>query len=209
MGIFLKSKKSKLNETKIAEKRDSNSGYVNTEGLNISALNGLSDAMTSEKSLRICTVHACIRVIANAFSTLPINTYENLPNKGRKLAEDFPLYWLLKYQPNDEQDAVVFKERIVIGLLLYGNAYVQISRDKQGHIVELYALDSEKTQKLKTTENKTIYSTTRDDKPLLLPKYDVMHITSLGGRNPISLASITLKEMYQMQTEDGGDFDES
>lgn len=192
------------NGKNLIEKRERHITYESQEsfsgGFAVSSATPSGLRMTPENALRICTVQACIRVISNAYSTLPINVYENLPSGGRRVAENLPLHWLLKYQPNDDQDAVQFKEQLVLGLLLYGNAYAQITRDSNGNITELYALDSRVTHKQKTAEGKKFYTTIRDDKALILPKSDVMHITSLGGRSPIDLARETLGEMFEMQT---------
>ena len=189
MKLF--AKKTKTQETR--------SEAIDNYSTAIGQILGCDTDMSAEKALRICTVNACVRVIANAFSTLPINTYRKLPNGGRELAEELPLYWLLKYQPNEDQDACQFKEQIILGLLLYGNGYVQISRNKSGIINELYALDPKITKKQKDLNGKTYYTTTTNNIPLTLPKSDVMHVTSLGGRNPISLVSDTLRDMEEMQ----------
>jgi HK97 family phage portal protein len=97
------------------------------------------EAISNETALRIVTVYACIRVLAQSIASLPLVLYEKTPS-GAKEAESNPLHYLLGVEPNPEMDRHRFWAAIVTGLMLTGNAYAQIVRNKAGQVVELYPL---------------------------------------------------------------------
>jgi HK97 family phage portal protein len=54
---------------------------------------------------------------------------------------DDPISYLLKYKPNGYQNKVTFIEKIMVDLLIDGNSYVQIIRNRNARPVELRPLD--------------------------------------------------------------------
>lgn len=97
------------------------------------------EAINNETAMRIVTVYACIRVLSQAIASLPFVLYEETED-GRQEAENNPLYYLLGTQPNIEMDRHRFISTIVAGLMLNGNAYCQIAKNKAGQVAELYPL---------------------------------------------------------------------
>jgi HK97 family phage portal protein len=97
------------------------------------------EAISNDIALRIVTVYACIRVLAQAIASLPLTLYEKTPS-GSKEADTNPLHYILGTEPNSEMDRHRFWVAIITGLMLTGNAYAQIVRSKAGQVVELYPL---------------------------------------------------------------------
>jgi HK97 family phage portal protein len=97
------------------------------------------EAINNETALRIVTVYACIRVLAQAIASLPLVLNEKTAS-GFKEAESHPLHYILGVEPNPEMDRHRFWVAIVTGLMLTGNAYIQIVRNNAGQVVELYPL---------------------------------------------------------------------
>jgi phage portal protein BeeE len=60
--------------------------------------------------------------------------------QGKERVRGYPLYALLHDDHNPEVTTVTFRERAMILLLLWGNAYAQIFGDGTGRVVGLYQL---------------------------------------------------------------------
>jgi HK97 family phage portal protein len=90
--------------------------------------------------------------------------------------------------------AFSFKEALMTNLLLWGNAYAQIIRDKHGQILSLYPLLSSRMNISKNQNGDRIYTYTNDKGEMFTLKRDqVLHIGGIGfdgisGLSPISVA---------------------
>lgn len=84
-----------------------------------------ADGSGSQVILRLSAVWACVRLLAETISTLPIGLYERLANGDRRIATEHPLYELLHNQPNADMTAQTFWEIVVASLLLRGNAFAE------------------------------------------------------------------------------------
>lgn len=74
------------------------------------------------------TVWACVKLISEAVSTLPLGLYERASDGSRKIATNHRLYDLLHNEPNGRMSAVSFWQATVASMLLWGNAYAEIER---------------------------------------------------------------------------------
>lgn len=95
--------------------------------------------ITPEQSLKITAVYACIRILANTIASLPLDVFEKVDG-GKELAEGHPLYELLKYQPNANQDTYQFLERLMVDCNTRGAFYAEKIYDRRGNIAELRPL---------------------------------------------------------------------
>lgn len=93
-------------------------------------------SVTVNSALQLSVVWACVRLIAETISTLPLFLYQK-NGQLRKLAPDHPLYALIHDQPNADMTAVEFWEAVVSQLCLWGNAYVLKSFNSLGQLVAL------------------------------------------------------------------------
>lgn len=84
--------------------------------------------VTVDSALQLSTVWACVRLISETISTLPLGFYEKMPDGSRKSATEHPLYELLHNQPNAEMTAVQFWQAVISSMLLWGNAYIEKAR---------------------------------------------------------------------------------
>lgn len=85
-----------------------------------------------DTSLRVIAVYFCVSLIADVISTLPLDLYRVMGGTRSKLSS--PL-WL--DEPSTEMLSVDFWHRVMVSMLLDGNAFIYISRDDRGNIVEL------------------------------------------------------------------------
>lgn len=102
--------------------------------------------VTPETALKVSTVLACVRVIANGLSQVPFRVY--LGEDGdRQPATEHPLYPLLTRRPNKWQTIVEFIETIVCHLVLTGNAIVFVNRVGSGRrVVELVPIEPKRVE---------------------------------------------------------------
>lgn len=92
--------------------------------------------VTQETAMRIGTVYACVRLISDSISTLPVGPYrrfqgERLPVFPRPMWLDFPELDVTR---------VDHFQQVLVSLLVDGNAFVRIVRDDEG-IVGLIVLN--------------------------------------------------------------------
>jgi HK97 family phage portal protein len=106
--------------------------------------NFLRDGIAMDKqsvAFSVAAVYACVRVIAETCSSLPLVLYKRRADGGKDRAEGDPLYDLLKYRPNPFQTSMEWREQLFTNALLRGNAYCHVIRDSNGFVIELLPLD--------------------------------------------------------------------
>ncbi len=99
-------------------------------------------------SLKEATVFACIRILSEGVSKLPLKIYQE--QEGIRKATDHYLYRLLKLRPNQYMSSSDFWKCVEAQRNIYGNAYVWIDistrgKDK-GKVKGLFPLESERVR---------------------------------------------------------------
>ena len=82
-------------------------------------------------ALQVGTVFACVNVISDGVSSLPLNVYERSTvgdRVSKKIASDNPMYDLLHVEPNPEMSSAVLMKTMMVHALLWGNTYSEIQR---------------------------------------------------------------------------------
>lgn len=82
-----------------------------------------------ESAMRTSAVYACVKILAETVASLPLQLYKKSGNKKVK-AEEHPLFFCLYEIPNGETTSFNFREVMMTALLLWGNAYARIIRDR-------------------------------------------------------------------------------
>ena len=153
------------------------------------------------KALQTTAVYACVRILAEAIASLPLHVYERT-SIGKEKKIGHPLYFLLHDEPNPEMSSFVFRETVMTHLLIWGNAYIQIIRDRSGQVLSLYPLLPDKMSVHRDDSGKLYYKYQRqteenpnfkDKGSVLLTQEEVLHVPGLGfdgliGYSPIALA---------------------
>ncbi|EHP9010580.1 phage portal protein, partial [Salmonella enterica subsp. enterica serovar Infantis] len=81
--------------------------------------------VTADKVIRLSAVWACVRLLSESVSTLPLKIYERQADGSRKLAQNNPAYQILCRRPNPEMTPSRFMLMIVASICLRGNAFVE------------------------------------------------------------------------------------
>ena len=105
-------------------------------------------------------------------------TYKRVDG-GKEKAVESPAYALLRYKPNSEMTAKIFKQTIMGHALLQGSGYAYIFRDGGGRPIELIPLNPESTYPVRY-DGKLYYVTSVNGDTMKLFPENVLHIRGLG-----------------------------
>ena len=152
-------------------------------------------------AMQTTAVYACVRILAESIAGLPLHLYEYRGN-GKERVPQHPLYFLLHDAPNPEMTSFIFRETMMIHLLLWGNSYAQILRDGRGRVMGLYPLLPNRMSVGRDESGEIVYTYTpmsesnphlKGQRQITLRREDVLHIPVLGfdglvGYSPIAMA---------------------
>lgn len=129
-------------------------------------------------------VYACTAVIANSIGTLPLHVQK----KGQAEKQvDHPVYNLLHDSPNEFMTSVVFRETMMLNLLLWGHCEAFIEKDPLGVPVALYPLRAAVTRPIRMFGELLYLTQVGTTMTYLRPDqvFSVVNLT-LDGITPIS-----------------------
>ena len=135
-------------------------------------------SVSPDLAMKLSAVYACVYVLSSSVAQLPLHVKCKSGDKVETV-KDHPAYYLLHDSPNAWQTSYKLREYAQSSVLLYGNAYIHIVRDKNGEVVSLESLEPWKVQLLKNG-SRYVYAYYGDDKTMSLSPDDVLHIKSLG-----------------------------
>lgn len=135
-------------------------------------------SVSPDLAMKLSAVYACVYVLSSSVAQLPLHVKYKSGDKVETV-KDHPAYYLLHDSPNAWQTSYKLREYAQSSVLLYGNAYIHIVRNKNGEVVSLESLEPWKVQLLKNG-SRYVYAYYGDDKTMSLSPDDVLHIKSLG-----------------------------
>src|SRR5262245_56773670 len=96
--------------------------------------------INEQTALAISTVWACVEVISQSIASLPLHVYKPMEPRGREKAFNQREYNLLHNSPNDRMTSCIFREVMMIHVLLWGNAYALVEYDRSGKTRALWPI---------------------------------------------------------------------
>lgn len=159
--------------------------------------------VTPDSAIRMSTVYACVRLLGDTISSLPIGAYVR---RGRARISYAAAYGETPYwvnTPNPETSRIEFYEQVISSLNIHGNAFILTVRDDNNEVVELYCLnpDDVRIRRLRPNEPLVYEVQTRDEQGAftqILTKNEMLHIPlfrlpgSHYGLGPIAAARLTI-----------------
>lgn len=152
-------------------------------------------SVSGDGALKYTAVLAAVRVLAESVASLPLLVYERLPGEqGKRRAPDFYLYELLHNKPNPFIDSFIFRELMMVHLLLWGNAYAEIEADSRGRVTALWPLLAGNMLNITRGADGLVYEYMLPNGQLQkIPGFALLHLRGLGvngyfGLSPIALA---------------------
>ena len=102
--------------------------------------------VSPDAALQISSVYACVELLAQTLSTLPLFVYRERADGGREPDKTGRLWYLLHERPNAWMTPCEFISAMVVNRMLRGNAYVLIERDSDGLPIALIPLSADQME---------------------------------------------------------------
>jgi HK97 family phage portal protein len=141
--------------------------------------------ITQDTSLKIGAVYACVRLLADTISTLPVDTFYR-EGGARKPYRPKPL-WV--ENPDIGTAREDFLQQAMVSLLLDGNVFIRIFRSRTGEILSLIVLDPTRVEVRRNPATREIEYVLDAGTGTTLRADEVLHITEL--RKPGALRGIS------------------
>ena len=135
--------------------------------------------VTPDAALQISAVFACVELLAQTISTLPLYVYKDTDNGGRQ-PDKGRLWMLLHERPNAWMTPSEFLSAMVVNRMLRGNAYAQIIRDGAGEPIALVPLSPDQME-VSVTAGGEVYTYYQDGVVSVLAPENVIHWKGLGN----------------------------
>lgn len=89
----------------------------------VATRNAAQKPVNEDTALTISTVWACINLLTESIGCLPIMLYRKMPDGGREVATDHPVYALMHDRPNPDLTSTEFLSMLGACLVMNGNGY--------------------------------------------------------------------------------------
>lgn len=168
------------------KRRESRATFKNPPTWLYQALTGGTESssgisVSEMTALNLSVVWACVRVISETIGSLPWITYKRTNDDGRERAKKHELYSLLHNAPNSEMPAMVWKETSLAHVLLWGNSYSLIGRNRSDAISELYPVTPDRVTPKRRESGQIFYEISQaDGGPKIVEAEDMFHVPGLG-----------------------------
>ncbi|KAB2902140.1 MAG: phage portal protein [Burkholderiaceae bacterium] len=159
----------------------------------LSGSNWSGQTVTTRTALQLSAAWACVRLIAETLSTLPMGLYRTRPDGSKELATNHALYNLLRSQPNADMSAVDFWQAILASLLLWGNAYAE-KRYSAGVITSIDFLNPERItrRRLKSGAIEWKYDDPITGRVRVIPEAAMWHIPAFTLDGQVGISPIRM-----------------
>ncbi|MDZ4030200.1 phage portal protein [Kluyvera ascorbata] len=135
--------------------------------------------VTADKAMQLSSVWACVRLLSESISTLPLKVYERQPDGSRKLAQNNAAYQVLCRRPNPEMTPSRFMLMVVASVCLRGNAFVEkLFIGKK--LVSLVPLLPQNMVVKRLDTGQLQYAYTENGAQRVIPTDRMMHIRGFG-----------------------------
>jgi HK97 family phage portal protein len=154
-------------------------------GGNVAQQTYAGTVITQDTSLKIGAVYACVRLLADTISTLPVDTFYR-EGGARKPFRPKPL-WV--ENPDIGTAREDFLQQAMVSLLLDGNVFIRIFRSRTGEILSLVVLDPTRVEVRRNPATREIEYVLDAGTGTTLRADEVLHITEL--RKPGALRGVS------------------
>ncbi|CAH3816814.1 Phage portal protein [Enterobacter cloacae] len=135
--------------------------------------------VTADKAIQLSAVWACVRLLSESISTLPLKIYVRQPDGSRKAATEHPAYSILCRRPNSEMTPSRFMLMVVASICLRGNAFIE-KKFIANRLVSLVPLLPQNMVVKRLTTGALEYKYTENGNERVIPIKNIMHIRGFG-----------------------------
>lgn len=155
-----------------------------------------------DAALQVSAVFACVELLAQTISTLPLYVYRDDDRFGRLPDKSGRLWMLLHERPNAWMTPSEFLAAMVVNRMLRGNAYAQVMRDGTGEPMALIPLSPDQME-VSVVEGGEVYTYYQDGVISALAPENVVHWKGLGngflGLSKLDFMRATTNEAIKAQ----------
>jgi HK97 family phage portal protein len=130
--------------------------------------------VSQDKSLALSAVYACVRLISDTISTLPVDQF--IRTNGQRRPYRPREEWVV--DPNPFHPRTTFYQQVLVSLLLDGNAFVYIVRNDDGSVDSLDVLNPTKVE-VSMVNGDLAYTHTGPEGTRVLTRENILHLTEL------------------------------
>lgn len=163
-----------------------------------------------EAAMRLSAVFACLRLLSEAISTLPLDLYRR--TEGARIPVSPPDY--LAFHP-PLGSRITYLSQVMLSLLTDGNAFVYTPRDELGVPVALIVLDPSLVKVTRSGSQVSYVVEVPNQSPVPLSSFEIMHIAGMmlpghhRGVSPLQAAREVVKGGQKTQEFGTSFFDNS
>lgn len=148
--------------------------------------------VSEKEAMKYLTVFACVSLISGDIGRLPLNLYKRRKDGGKDLITDHRLYDLLHNAPNPEMTSFNWREMSQGHLLLWGNHFSYIEKDKSGKIIALWPKNDPGTIRVRRVGQQLVYEYELDGKMVRRTRDQIFHIPGFGFNGLVGMSMIAL-----------------
>ena len=151
--------------------------------------------ITADTALYSTVVLSCVRILGESVASLPLNLYKKLPDGGKELQENNPLFEVLHSTPNSWQTSYEFFEQLMLHVTLHGNAYAYIKSGSKGAVTELIPLHPSRMQVERLENGRLRYRYSEEyGKQKIYSQDRVMHVRWLSDDGVVGMVPVQLSQ---------------
>lgn len=145
-------------------------------------------SVTEDTALNFSAVWASVNLLSTSVSQLPFQVFKRTAD-GKEIDREHPVYDLIHNSPNEYQSQFTFIQTIMNSVLLYGNAYALLTKDKSERVISMDFIHPTDVEVM--VKGKVWYKV--KDRANLIPARNMIHIIGLTtdgytGRGVIAAA---------------------
>lgn len=159
--------------------------------------------VTYDTAMTYSAIWRSINLISQSIACLPWSINSRTVgvdgSKTTKQLYSHHVHPLLDIAPNDEMDAVSFRETMISHALSWGNGYAEIERDGANRPMALWLIDPSRVHVSRDDHGRIIYIVRNSggDSDAVIPAADMYHLKGLGfdglvGYSVVSIAAKTI-----------------
>lgn len=135
--------------------------------------------VSADKAIRLSAVWACVRLLSESVSTLPLKIYERQADGSRKAATGHPAWAVLCRRPNPEMTPSRFMLMVVASICLRGNAFIE-KKFIGSRLVSLVPLLPQNMVVKRLETGSLEYTYTDNGSKRVITVKNIMHIRGFG-----------------------------
>lgn len=137
-----------------------------------------AQTVTADSAKKLSAVGACLQLIANGIAAMPCATYQR-DDTGNRKAIRHDYWWLLNESPTPIFTAHTYWQWCLENMLLRGDAYSLLRRDKMGAVYAIEPLNHDSVI-VKKEGRELVYLVNDGLSKKGFSQYDILHFTGFG-----------------------------